>query len=409
MKGFTSSRINIRSILEVFLTIGLLLLMFKSFRLYFTWNIPQTLVTGLGLTSCLLFCFFYRDKIFSRITFHHVLLVFSICAVFLYEILIISRPTAQALFVVFTTLVCSIFLILLDFGTRVRLLHYVTLVTQIIVGVSLIGWILFLLNIPLPHYYSDTDTYYTHTVYYLFLLNGVPEFQLMPRFAGLFLEPGHLGTVCCFLLYAEHFNFKKVGNVILLLGILFSFSLAAYGLLIGGVGLYLFFNSKRGVIYIILCILLFFTVWIISENYNSGDNYLYKRIFERLIFEDGQMKGSNRTSAFFDTKFNHYVASSDTWLGVGREALERQVTTTILIGCAGWKRYFFLRGSTGCFLLLLFLFSYWRKYPSVHGLAFLVLFLIANIIRDYPLREYFLFIYLLVIPLLSKKVIKSNR
>ena len=64
MKGFTSSRINIRSILEVFLTIGLLLLMFKSFRLYFTWNIPQTLVTGLGLTSCLLFCFFIVIRFF---------------------------------------------------------------------------------------------------------------------------------------------------------------------------------------------------------------------------------------------------------------------------------------------------------------------------------------------------------
>lgn len=232
MKGFSSAKVNVRSILEAFLALGFLLLMFKSFRLYFTWNIPQTLVTGLGLISCLSYCFFYHGKIFSRITFHHVLLAFGISAVFLYEILIISQSALLPLFVVFTTLICSIFLILLDNGTRVRLLYYVTLLTQVIVGISLVGWILFLLNIPLPHYYSDTDTYYTHTVYYLFLLNGVPELQLMPRFAGLFLEPGHLGTICCFLLYVENFNFKKLGNIVLLLGVLFSFSLAAYGLLL---------------------------------------------------------------------------------------------------------------------------------------------------------------------------------
>lgn len=31
----------------------------------------------------------------------------------------------------------------------------------------------------------------------------------MPRFAGMFLEPGHLGTICCLLLYVEGFNLKK--------------------------------------------------------------------------------------------------------------------------------------------------------------------------------------------------------
>lgn len=85
----------------------------------------------------------------------------------------------------------------------------------------------------------------------------------------------------------------------MLLGVLFSLSLAAYGLLIGGVALYIFYNTKRGMIYVTVFSLFIAVVWIISINYNSGENYLNKRIFERLIFEDGEMMGANRTTDFF--------------------------------------------------------------------------------------------------------------
>ena len=184
--------------------------------------------------------------------------------------------------------------------------------------------------------------------------------------------------------------------------------LAAYGLLIGGVALYIFYNTKRGMIYVTVFSLFIAVVWIISINYNSGENYLNKRIFERLIFEDGEMMGANRTTDFFQTRFDRYVVSSDIWFGVGRDAFDAKGTSTtnILNGCAGWKRFYFLRGVVGCFLLLLFLFSYWRKYPSSKAGAFLILFLVANMIRDYPLREYFLFIYLLAIPVLYQRKVE---
>lgn len=52
-------------------------------------------------------------------------------------------------------------------------------------------------------------------------------------------------------------------------------------------------------IYVTVFSLFIAVVWIISINYNSGENYLNKRIFERLIFEDGEMMGANRTTDFF--------------------------------------------------------------------------------------------------------------
>ena len=221
---------------------------------------------------------------------------------------------------------------------------------------------------------------------------------------------------CCMIIYAtkpyeggNFFQYLNIGLVPIdknsgkaMVGVLFSLSLAAYGLLIGGVALYIFYNTKRGMIYVTVFSLFIAVIWIMSINYNSGENYLNKRIFERLIFEDGEMMGANRTTDFFQTRFDRYVISSDIWFGVGRDAFDAKGTSTtnILNGCAGWKRFYFLRGVVGCFLLLLFLFSYWRKYPSSKAGAFLILFLVANMIRDYPLREYFLFIYLLSIPVL---------
>ena len=81
--------------------------------------------------------------------------------------------------------------------------------TQFIVAIGLFGWILYLFNVSLPHYIDLSDPYYVHTIYYLFNLNGLPEFQIVPRFSGSFLEPGHLGTMCVFLLYINRFNLRK--------------------------------------------------------------------------------------------------------------------------------------------------------------------------------------------------------
>lgn len=377
--------------------IGLLCVMFMSMRMLFTWPFPSMMIYIVSLIFTLVYAVKFRTNIryLSKATF------VSLCLfilVYLYEILFIRElnviPLLAGFIVIFNTSV------LLMSGKEVRtsLLYCCDFTLKIIIGVSLVGWILFLLGVPLPHFYSETDAYYKHTVYYLFVLNGTPDEQLVPRFAGMFLEPGHLGTTSCFLLYLNKFNMKKIGNIILLASVIFSLSLAAYGLLVGGVMLYFLFNSKKGILYIIPVIIVFVGIWIMSVTFHGGDNILYQKIFARLEFVDGEMTGSNRTTKVFDRMYDRFVQSDDVYLGMGRETYEKNTSTNLVNGCAGIKRYVYTRGIVGTMMMLLFLVSLLYANYSPLGLGFFILFVVANMIRDYPQKELWLYLYCVALP-----------
>lgn len=390
------------SLSTCFLLCTFLLLMFNSMRLYFTWGLSKMLVYSLAFAACLFFMAGH-SKYFLKTTYSNLALSFLLAIVYYYEMIAISEVGVLSFIIVFISVFCSIFLILSNIETKQLLLNFIIKGTAIIVLISLVGWGLFLIGVSLPHYYDETDIFYNHTVYYLFLLNGTPTEQIIPRFAGLFLEPGHIGTICVFLLAVNKFSIKKWENIIFFLAVLLSLSLAAYGLLIGGLALYLFLKSKKGFFQMLLLLLLFAGLWSFAQEYNNGDNYLNQKIFVRLVFEGGEMAGANRTTSFFDQQFNSFLETSKVWFGSGREVFDENGLPNLLNGCAGWKRYFFLRGIVGCALLLFFLISYYWKYRSPQGLNFLIIFIVANLIRDYPLREYWIFIYILIIPLLHAK------
>ena len=211
----------------------------------------------------------------------------------------------------------------------------------------------------------------------------------------------YLLFMCVFLLCINRFRLREFGNKILLAGVLFSLSLAAYGLLVGAVIIY--FIQMRKIIWIIIFGSLFATVGIISYFYNNGDNVLYQMIFHRIEFEDGEMVGNNRTSMYFDAEFDKYLSSSKVWTGMGRDAFgsEKNANQNITIGCAGYKRYFFIRGVLGTVLLLLFLVAYYWNYRSIWTLGFLIVFIVGNLIRDYPLKPIWLYLFILSLPILK--------
>lgn len=336
------------------------------------------------------------------ITKTRVILVILISITLLYEFRLYSMNSMVQSVVALLYLGSRILMVASLIFSRVefmqQLLAIIIRVTAILLSISLFFWILFLVGIPLPHYYVTTNNYYEHSVYYFFILNGM-EGQLMPRFAGLFLEPGHAGSTACLLLFLNGVTVRKWENVIFYITILLSLSLAAYGLLVGCLGLYLLAKSKVGFLKIVpyVCILALLTVFF--TNYKGGDNPVNQKILMRLAFEDGEMVGNNRTSTLFDWYFEDYVNSSDCILGKGKEVAMTSSATSMLNGTASWKRYFYLRGYVGCFMLLLFLFSYYFAYRSKFSLAFLILYLICNAIRDYPLDELWLYLILLSMPI----------
>ena len=266
---------------------------------------------------------------------------------------------------------------------------------------------MFFIGIPLPHYLDTSDPYYTHEVFYLFNLNFSPD-QIVPRFAGVFLEPGHLGTMCIFLLYINKFKLKSVGNITLLLGALLSLSLAAYGLLVIAFSIYLI-NIKK-VFWLFIFGILFGFGWVISANYLNGDNIMYQFIYHRFEFENGEMVGNNRTSSYFDSEYSKYCSTERVITGMGQDAFgsEKNASNNITIGCAGYKRYFFIRGIIGSMLTILFLIGYYWMYRSKYSFGFLIVYIIANFIRDYPLKPIWLFLFIMAIPILTYQSKKNN-
>lgn len=280
-------------------------------------------------------------------------------------------------------------------------LKYFTVTVQWIIGIAVFGWILYLSGVNLPNFIDYSDSFYRFTIFYIFNLNGMPGEDIFPRFAGPFLEPGHCGTMSIFLLYIDRFRLKKFGNIILLAAVLMSLSLAAYGLLIMAVALVLIQN--RQFVAMIVSVLVFVGIGVVAMDYNNGLNAVNEKIVSRLeIGDDGEIVGNNRTSAFFDLSYAKYIKSDRVWLGVGRAAFgsSSDGKDNVTIGTSGYKRFFYLRGIIGSILSLVFLFYYASGYWNSKSFGFLIVYMTANLIRDYITMEMWMYLFLLAMPVI---------
>lgn len=384
------------------ITIAIILLMFSSNRILYVRYIP--------LTAIYIFIFFsfiiylrYNFKYFFHTSKFTFFCIITLSFVWLYDQFWLNGFNVISIWGTLLTITCAMIILNAPLLEKKYMMHSLIKTVQLIVGVALVGWLLFLFRFPLPHFTDLSDSFYIHTVYYVFNINGYPDLQFFPRFAGPFLEPGHLGTMCVFLLYIENFNLKNLGNIILLLGILFSLSLAAYGLMIGAIILTLI-NRKKwfGVVGIIS---FFILIGLAAMAYNNGDNPINEAIVLRLEMNDnGEIAGNNRTSGAFDSAYDKFLKSNDIWMGVGRKAfgIRGDGSDNITIGCATYKRYFFLRGVLGSLLILAFIFLYYYKYRNRKGLGLVIVYIVANCIRDYPTMEMWMYFYLLAIPIIGK-------
>ena len=362
--------------------------MYTSMQLYFTWFMYQSLLIVMIILSTSLYLKFNKPCI----TRQRLIAAFLIIAVLSYELIFVYPSTFVAGIYMFSRMLFVVVLIFSRVEYLRSFLKLVVHVTAFLILISLVFWVLFLLGVPLPHYSTLTNNYYEHTVYYFFILNGDAG-QLIPRFAGLFLEPGHLGSMASMLLFLNGVSLRKWQNIVFLIATILSLSLAAYGLLVGGIVLYLITKSKRGYLKIIPYIVGLAGLVVFFTEYNGGDNPVNEKILSRLVFEDGEIAGNNRTSQWFDMQYDKYLESPNTVLGIGREAYNE-----VLIGTASWKRYFFVRGYVGCILLLVFLFYYLKIFPSKTGGAFLIIYIVCNMIRDYPLDELWLYLVIAFLP-----------
>lgn len=392
-----------RNILFIMYEMALLALAFSSFQLSFTWGIPNTFIRlGAGLIVIVYWIYYPNDFLFDRKK-SWIALLFTV--LFIYRLMFVDiKIKPEPLVSNLMCWVCGMSVILSTLDIKRCLMKLLTKSLGWILAFSLPWWVLYLCGVPLPHAPMFFDgTFYIHTNYYLFQVNS--EYQdILHRFACVFQEPGHLATTCVLLMAANRFNFHRWDILLMLAAVLFSLSLAGYMMLAGGYGLFLMVNSRRRVLYLSLFSALIVAVSIYAYQTKKENGVLYQFIFSRLEYQGGKMKGNNRFTGTLELQYRYMEADGRIWWGEGKQLNENGRITDWTVGSAGWKRYIAWNGYVGAFLTLLLLFSYVTKSREI--ICFLVLYLLANVIRDYPLREYWLYIFIpamTLLPLEGKK------
>lgn len=183
----------------------------------------------------------------------------------------------------------------------------------IIISISLPFWLIHVFITPFPVFATIDSILAIKDIepmnnYILFISNGGIENN---RFYAMFDEPGVLGTLSAFILYANKYNFKKNENIVILLGALFTFSLAFYVLFFVG---YILFNSRKLsqlLLGIISIIFIGATLW-----YLLRDNLIFQlAILDRFV--DIGSSADKRSSEFINNYFSSYIGTSNAIFGLG--------------------------------------------------------------------------------------------
>ncbi|MBO4638355.1 MAG: hypothetical protein J5710_01220 [Treponema sp.] len=307
----------------------------------------------------------------------------------------------------------SIFIFSSDLEKR-YFLSLFTFIFSIICFVSFSFFVLHLLGFSLPYteLYHPKNTFYDHFENYRFFIivrsgNIIPVFF---RFQSIFTEPGHLGMICALLLYANEYNFKKIHNIILLLCLLFSLSLAAYILFISGLFIYKYFSSKRKLpmILFLSCLIILLTLLGMMYYKSNPDSVLSQRILSRLILDkDKGIVGNNRNTEQFTKIFSEFTSEpTKFFFGSG-------TTVNALFpkgGESSYKNFVFEHGLLGLIFLGLFYLSSVinRKKPVLYGMF--ILWALSFIQRPYAVwtSQIFIFMSYCVYASNDKKKINMN-
>lgn len=264
------------------------------------------------------------------------------------------------------------------------LLKVITNCFVVILIISLFGWILYLIGFPLsytgPIYHSNG--YHIYYDYYFFTtqanLGGDYE-----RFSSVFLEPGQMATPCAFLFHLNTRNDRifRFRNVIMLVAIIMSLSLIAYGLLLFSIvaNQLTRSNSRYKIPIMVVTLSLLGGLYLyFSTNENTA---IYARIISRLEYdeESNTISGYNRTGDNFEIHYANLMRSSAKYFGA-RDQLTQGDNWTVQ--ASGYKKFIVHHGIVGFSLVLLMMFVMLLNNKSLASFAFFTLVVVAFLVRD---------------------------
>lgn len=362
----------------------ILVLFVISMYPWFLWNISPILICFVGAVSSILFYIFNR-KYFSlerRYLLPNILLLISF--------VFYAKGFTFLGFIEQILVFLNIFILLnLKKDIKKIVFDFLTKGIAIIIGVSLIYYVVHLLGVHLPYTpISMSELGYTGDNYYLFVES--PHLGNFCRFRSIFAEPGHLTMGLIPILFANRFNLKNRYVFILLIAQLFTLSLAGYIALFIGLLFYSFSNSiNKKYPRTILISLFFVSIFFIGKI--SIDNPFYLLIIARLEYDDskGNIAGYNRTDEYGDYVYNSFVSSPMLLWGEGANL------NNIVEGVAGYKVYLIRFGLLSVLFVLMFYLSICYSHRQYDVIAFFILLLFMLYQNAYPFWFCFVFGYIL--------------
>lgn len=237
-----------------------------------------------------------------------------------------------------------------------EILLYVSKGLGFILVLGLIAHFLILLGVPFPTIPVTRNGYYINYILDLKIVFVLDLFANI-RFMSVFLEPGYLGVLMAFMLYANRFNMKSWYNKVFLISLLASFSLGGYMVMLICYGLFLYSKNKLNFRSVAVSLLVLTAIVVAAERINDGNNMLNHLILERLVISNDEkvIIGNNRFSEGTDYYYEQY--QDRLLLGLGIETVSKlsaNVDYEDGITGAGYKVYFLTYGILSAIFMLFF-------------------------------------------------------
>lgn len=159
-------------------------------------------------------------------------------------------------------------------------------------------------------YYSILHSQRATADYVKFFIFAIYKSSFELRLCGIFNEPGGLGTICALLLIARYEYMKKYEKIIMLITILFTFSLAGFILIFVFYAFRMVRKNPKNIIFIFI----FVVVFLILPYIDFGNERL-NMFFDRISITETGLSGLNRTKKWFDESYDTFMHTNDKWFG----------------------------------------------------------------------------------------------
>lgn len=377
------------------LSLGISIVFFKSINTWFFWDINIVVILLFGLICLTLYGKKQSKRNEVQLEYLPQIIIFIVLKLYLVRDFNINGYLGAIVDILFI-----IYLIQLNDDLKILIFQYLSKAFSLLVGVSIIVWVVHLIGIPLPNeYLSYNNGQYIYNNYYAFLDNiRVPSDLIFKRFSSVFLEPGHLGLISSFFLYANKFDFKKKEVWVFLFAIILSFSLAGYVLMFFSFVGYYMIHSKNHIIYFIIMTVLSLALYSFFKDYNGGENVFNELIISRLEYIDNSFIGDNRVSLYVDRYYSELLSNNEMYFGIGEIAFN----TKFIEGGSGYKVFIISHGIFGLLLFVSFYYMIMKNYKSKMVVIYFLLFMLSFLQRSYSLWDYQLIVYILGIPYIKK-------